>query len=74
MNGIRIDRLKEVFNYCPETGTLTWRSKVNRRIVIGIIAGCKGQNGYLHLSVNGVRLLAHRVVSAKSKYHMGAVQ
>lgn len=64
MNEIRIDRLAEVLNYCPQTGALTWRAKVNRRIVIGTPAGSKGKNGYLHISVDGVRLLCHRVAFA----------
>ena len=66
MKEISIDRLKEVLSYCPDTGAITWKSKMNRRIVVGTLAGSKDKKGYLHLEVSGVRLLGHRVAFAIS--------
>ena len=54
--------LRELFEYDPETGQLTYRVRPKRsRIVVGSIAGNPTQNGYLQVQVNNQRLLVHRV-------------
>lgn len=64
MNVISIDRLKQVFDYSPETGVFTWKEKTNRRIVVGSKAGSKHAAGYTVLCLDGVNVLAHRAAFA----------
>lgn len=63
---LSIDRLREVVDYNPATGILTWkidawtgRYSKNR---VGTVAGkLVASTGYLRLSIDGQRFLAHRV-------------
>jgi hypothetical protein len=59
-----IARLKQVFDYSPETGLFTWKEKTNRRIVVGSKAGSKHAAGYTVLCLDGVNVLAHRAAFA----------
>ena len=54
--------LRELFEYDPETGQLTYRMRPKRsRVVVGSTAGNPTPNGYLQVQVKNRRLLAHRV-------------
>lgn len=64
---------KMLFDYDPTTGNLLWskasetasRDSTERglyRRVSGTVAGTVNSNGYICISANGVRFLAHRVV------------
>ena len=57
--------LKEIFNYDPETGILTWKVKKSRNINIGDVAGSefKTKQGkrYLRVSVNDKLYFIHRI-------------
>lgn len=67
---ISIDRLKECFDLDPETGLLTWkwrsgvRDSINKRHAGKLAAMTPNDSGYRRVRVDGVRLLAHRVVFA----------
>ena len=53
-------RLKEVLEYDPTTGIFTNRvSRSNMRA--GSVAGCVTPNGYISISIDGKRYLAHRL-------------
>lgn len=52
-------RLKELFTYDPDTGLFTRLVSVNNRSRAGAIAGSKGANGYIVISVDSRRYYAH---------------
>lgn len=52
-------RLREVFDYSPETGLFLWRVPGKKRRV-GEPAGSKTRKGYVRLSVDLAYLSAHR--------------
>jgi len=54
------DQLKEVLDYDPETGLFT-RKTTWHRYLAGTVAGCLSPNGYIYMSVNGTRTVAHRL-------------
>lgn len=55
------ERLKEVLTYDPDTGVFTWKISSARRIKAGDIAGTLHSEGYIKISINGKRYLAHRL-------------
>lgn len=59
-----VSRLKEVFNYDPETGVITWKKRTSNRIKIGDIAACPSGNGYLKIRLDSVLYYAHRIAYA----------
>lgn len=63
---ISADQAREALSYDAETGVFRWRVKVGRGVAVaypGDVAGNKGAtvNGYLYISLNRQRLLAHRM-------------
>jgi len=55
-------RLKEVLRYNQDTGAFTWNEKISRKVVVGKEAGSLNRNlGYIYISIEGVRYLAHRL-------------
>lgn len=54
-------RLKELFDYNPETGIFTRLKTVKSNAMAGDIAGRKGSYGYIHISIDGSSCLAHRL-------------
>jgi hypothetical protein len=58
------EKIKELLKYDPDTGIFTWIAKTapraNRR-KIGSEAGSIDKNGYIIISIFGVRILAHRL-------------
>ena len=53
-------RLKELLNYCPDTGQFIWR--VTRRVKAGSIAGARHPTqGYIAIKIDGVLYRAHRL-------------
>lgn len=54
-------RLKELFDYDPETGVFTRKIKTANRTKIGDIAGSENAMGYLVFMVDGKLQLAHRM-------------
>lgn len=53
--------INNILEYCHETGTLTWKKRVNSKVPAGRKAGNIMNKGYLHVTVKGKKLLAHRV-------------
>lgn len=60
-------RAKELLNYNPTTGELTWLVSTNRKIRVGAIAGSIYTNPvskkqYLQIKIEGVRYIGHRFI------------
>lgn len=55
-------RVKELLDYDPETGLLTWKVNKGRGAKVGGKAGSNCINGYLYVGIDSKRLLIHRVV------------
>jgi hypothetical protein len=56
--------LKEWLSLNKEDGTLLWRKKICKKVVIGAVAGRTRKDGYSDVQVNKRRFLVHRVVYA----------
>jgi hypothetical protein len=57
-----LTRVHEVLRYEPETGKLFWKLSNSNRIKIGSEAGTIAKVGYRYVSIDGHRLLAHRLI------------
>jgi len=53
-------QLKELLNYDPNSGVLTWKVS-RRRTKAGAIAGSLRRNGYVELCISGKMYQAHRL-------------
>ena len=58
------ERVREAFDYDPETGVLTWRICTSNRAPAGREAGSPDGQGYRILMLDGVLLRTHRVAWA----------
>lgn len=54
-------RLKELFNYCPDTGILTQKTRTSQRVKVGEDVGCLTRNGYLKIFCQGRNYRVHRL-------------
>lgn len=54
-------KLKEFVSYDKDTGIFIWKKSTNGRIRVGSEAGSLENNGYIRISIMGVRYLAHRL-------------
>jgi len=59
-----VERLRELLNYDPETGAITWKVWRGRNAKAGHLAGAINAKGYRLLSVDGVLYYSHRVAWA----------
>ncbi len=57
--------LREALDYDPETGTIVWKKKIARKVVVGKVAGslCK-ITGYRIIRINSMFFRAHRIAWA----------
>lgn len=60
-NPLTAERLRALLLYDPATGLLTWRVRTNSRAPAGGVAGSIHGNGYVYVSVDCKRYLAHRL-------------
>lgn len=60
---IDIQEAKQRFNYCPETGELTYKKQIGR-MRPGERAGFFRKDGYLYVRVMGTQVMGHRVIFA----------
>lgn len=62
IEGLTREEVRRLLDYDLNTGHFTWKVKTSNRVKVGDIAGVKGTNGYVFLSINNHKLYAHRVV------------
>ena len=55
------ERLKELFNYDPKTGSLTRLISPSNCVQVGDIAGSDKGSGYLQIKIGGRSYMAHRL-------------
>src|SRR4051812_34139236 len=60
VNALTQQRLRELLDYCPETGVFTRRTKKGHERS-GDVAGYRDTHGYIKLSVDYKRYYAHRL-------------
>lgn len=58
---LSFDDLNAALNYDPETGTLTWKVRVNSKVDAGEVAGTVNLKGYVVVGFKGKLIYAHRV-------------
>ena len=56
-----ISVINQLLDYDPATGVFTWKDTRRNSVKIGNIAGCIIKNGYLQITINNSRYLAHRL-------------
>jgi hypothetical protein len=60
---LTVERIKEAFNYNPETGDFTWKIRTAHRIKIGDKAGCVAKpHGYVLIRLDNILVPAQRLV------------
>jgi hypothetical protein len=60
-NTLTQERLKEVLNYCPESGVFVWIGKTAGQRKFGNVAGTTSVSGYRDIKVDGTLFRAHRL-------------
>ena len=58
---LTIERLREVLDYCPETGLFTWKISASNRKPAGSIAGTIDSYGHVYISIANKNYPAHRL-------------
>ena len=64
------EQLKELLDYNQDTGAFTWKANRGIRVKSGDKAGSLQKTGYIHLKLNSVAYLAHRIAWL---YHYGYI-
>ena len=54
--------IKQVFNYAPETGIVTWNVRRSNRVRLGGIVGYKNPGGYLQVRLEKKLWMLHRLI------------
>lgn len=58
---LTLERLKELYNYDPETGVFTRKVKSSNGLLPGTVAGSPKGNGYLRIQIDGKVYQCHRL-------------
>lgn len=61
MRGLTQQRLHELLDYAPQTGTFVWRVSRGVNQCKGKTAGCLGRSGYIQVCLDGQQYRAHRL-------------
>lgn len=61
MKALTAERLREVLSYEPSTGLFRWRVRLSNRTRVGAVAGCREDDGYILVGVDGRLYGAHRL-------------
>ena len=56
------DTLRELFDYSPLLGALTWKTQLSSRGAVGSVAGTPLKRGYVIVRVRRKTYLAHRLI------------
>jgi hypothetical protein len=56
-----LERLRELLAYDSDTGIMVWKASTTNRVRVGSRAGTVMNAGYVHVQVDGVLYLGHRV-------------
>jgi hypothetical protein len=62
--------VKDLFDYDPDTGVLTWKIKPSKKVQIGDIAGCINAQGYLVTKINYKLHYNHRIAYLHHHGHL----
>ena len=69
------EKLKQLFNYNPDTGAFTRLVDAGKKCKAGDVVGCKNSNGYLQVVIEGKHYKLHRlaVLYMSGEMHDGDV-
>lgn len=57
----KLDYIKDVINYEPDTGKFYWKKNRGGKALAGSIAGTLRKDGYIDIRLGGKKYLAHRI-------------
>ena len=61
MKVLTAERLREVLDYCHDTGVFTWKIRTSNRVKVGDVSGSVDIKGYIVIGVDGFLHKAHRL-------------
>ena len=64
LDDLSYESVQETFDYDPETGLLTWKVRLSKRVRIGDVAGFaqKRNKGRLKVGINNKDYMVHRII------------
>lgn len=58
---LTVEFLREILSYDPNTGIFIWKKTLSNRNKVGNVAGTISDRGYIVITINKKRLMAHRL-------------
>jgi hypothetical protein len=58
---LTVECVKELLDYNPLTGIFKWKISLSNRVAVGSEAGTVNNDGYVSISIRGMRYYAHRL-------------